>query len=160
VVVVWTGQGEVVDVGLAVVGPILYGVMDLAVGPGHGAAGRVASGGGESSPAPGFEFLRGGRDDDGAGQAVAVRADPTLRRCGPWPSARRDGLGRLEHVEGDKVGGASAHGLPVRHPDESPETGHLVLSTLVIKSAAGCPAQGGGSIRGGKSAREESVTKE
>ena len=33
------GQGEVVDVGLAVVGPIVYGVVDLAVGPGHGTAG-------------------------------------------------------------------------------------------------------------------------
>jgi hypothetical protein len=38
------GQGEVVDVGLAVVGPIVYGVIvygvvDLAVGPGHGTAG-------------------------------------------------------------------------------------------------------------------------
>ena len=33
------GQGEVVDVGLAVVGSIVYGVMDLAVGPGHGTAG-------------------------------------------------------------------------------------------------------------------------
>jgi hypothetical protein len=29
------GQGEVIDVGLAVVGPIVYGVVDLAVGPDH-----------------------------------------------------------------------------------------------------------------------------
>ena len=38
--VVWgIREGEVIDVGLAVVGPITYGVMDLAVGPGHGTAG-------------------------------------------------------------------------------------------------------------------------
>ena len=34
-----TGQGEVVDVGLAVVGPVADRVVDSAVGPGHGAAG-------------------------------------------------------------------------------------------------------------------------
>ena len=34
-----TRQGEVVDVGLAAVGPIGYRVVDLAVGPAHGAAG-------------------------------------------------------------------------------------------------------------------------
>ena len=34
-VVFGTGQGEVVDVGWAVVGPIADLVMDLAVGPGH-----------------------------------------------------------------------------------------------------------------------------
>ena len=32
------GQSEVVDVGLAAVGPIRYSMVDLAVGPGHGAA--------------------------------------------------------------------------------------------------------------------------
>src|SRR5258705_13617542 len=38
-VVFGAGQGEVVDVGLAVVGPICHRVVDLAVRPGHGAAG-------------------------------------------------------------------------------------------------------------------------
>jgi hypothetical protein len=34
-VVLGAGEGEVVEVGLAVVGPIAYRVMDLAVDPGH-----------------------------------------------------------------------------------------------------------------------------
>jgi len=42
-VVLGAGEGEVVAVGLAVVGPIAYRVMDLAVDPGHGAAGACTA---------------------------------------------------------------------------------------------------------------------
>jgi hypothetical protein len=40
-VVVWTGEGDVVDVGLAVVGPVAYRVMNLAVGAATVQPGRV-----------------------------------------------------------------------------------------------------------------------
>jgi hypothetical protein len=42
-VVLRTAEGEVVDVGLAAVGPITDRVMDLAVGPGHGTAGAATA---------------------------------------------------------------------------------------------------------------------
>ena len=42
-VVFGTGRGEVVDVGLAVVGPVIDRVMDLTVGPGHRTAGPGAA---------------------------------------------------------------------------------------------------------------------
>ena len=57
-VVCGAGQGEVVDVGLAVVGPIVYGVMDLAVGPGHGTAGAATA----AVPGEQHDSLVGGGD--------------------------------------------------------------------------------------------------
>ena len=63
--VVWgTREGEVIDVGLAVVGPVVDRVMDLAVGPGYCAAGPCTA----AVPGQQYDSLVGRGDAAGAPQ--------------------------------------------------------------------------------------------